>query len=124
LRSACFCGREKRPDRVALSYRGDIVAISRIVLRIDKLKDVARVNRESETLLRSRTVLIALNRAFEHVTHPKLLGDRLGVDVLAWCLGGSLRKLPAPDLGRGDSTSNPASHHSNNGFADSQSKRE
>ncbi len=38
--------------------------------------------------------------------------------------GGSLRELPAPDLGRRDPTSNPASHHSNNRLADSQSKTE
>ena len=28
-------------------------------------------------------VLVALHRAFEHVAHPQLLADRLGVEVLA-----------------------------------------
>ena len=31
----------------------------------------------------AHTVLIALNRAFEYVAHPKLLGDLPGVDSLA-----------------------------------------
>jgi len=56
------------------------------------------------------------SKAIRDFRHPGPHGD--------WRLGGSLRELPAPDLGRRDSTSNPASHHSNNGFADSQSKRE